>query len=367
MNVFLLLVLFFTRKCYFIHSLLRLVHDNPALRGSFSLSRVSSKKYRNFINFNSFKNELDESASINRRVLQLIKKLNESIIRADYTSPIWDTIRYEATVLAGSDMKAATIMNNAVLSQPCLNEAIFDSLANELETPMLQATQIRNLFSDICAVNRSMSVALSVDLVACAMRDHSLPNAVSVLLFHKGFHSLVTYRFANVLWNRGQEGLARYFQSLASRTYGADIHPACRIGIGCFIASGSSIVIGETATVGVDCCISHGVTLGGTGKESGNRHPKVGNGVFLGAGATILGNIKIGDGAIINAGAVVTKPVEPFTRVGGVPAKFISRFSINTTVQRSVDIIAELSEKNYESQDGFPSMKINFHGRVSET
>lgn len=324
----------------------------------------------------------------NRRVLQLIRKMNESMVKSDYVSPIWDTIRYEATVLADADMKAATIMNNAILSQPGLNEALFDILANELDTPLLQATQIRNLFADICASNRSISLALSVDLVACAMRDHTLPNAVSVLLFHKGFHSLVTYRFANVLWNRGQEGLARYFQSLASRTYGADIHPACRIGTGCFVASGSDIVIGETATIGLDCCISHGVTLGGTGKESGNRHPKVGNGVFLGAGATVLGNIKIGDCSVVNAGSVVTKPVEPFTRVGGVPAKVISRFKLSATIQNPADVIARISEKKYQQSDvaflerfevfndggdddekprdgivpdSFPAIKINYH------
>jgi serine acetyltransferase len=140
----------------------------------------------------------------------------------------------------------------------------------------------------------------------------------------------------------------------------------------------------------VDCYISHGVTLGGTGKESGNRHPKIGNGVFIGAGATVLGNINVGDGAIVNAGAVVTKPVDPFTRVGGVPAKVISRFAIENPQDGSAspDAIAQISEKRYQQLETdsnlqdcfdynrttntgvpktFPSKKINYHAYNTET
>lgn len=296
--------------------------------------------------------EIQRHEASRKRVLKLINKMNESIVRSDFTSPLWDAIRYEATVLAEADMKAATFMNNAILSQSSLDEALIDIVSNELETPLFPATQIRNLFADIFASNRSIPRTISFDLIATAMHDSPFPNVVSVLLFHKGYHALVAHRIANVLWYRGQEGLARYFQSLSSRTFGVDIHPACRIDRGCYLANGCSIVIGETATIGIDCYISHGVTLGGTGKESGNRHPKVGDGVFIGAGAAVLGNIKIGDGAIVNAGAVVTKPVEPFTRVGGVPARFISRFVLNATSGRqSADWIAEISEKSYPSDD----------------
>jgi len=142
-------------------------------------------------------------------------------------------------------------------------------------------------------------------------------------MFNQGFHSLVAYRVGNWLWYNGRPGLAKFFQSLVSREYGSDIHPACYIGYGCCISSASGLVIGETASVGNNCCLSDKVTLGGTGKEYGKRHPNIGNNVAIGSGATVLGNINVDDGAIIDAGSVVTKPVGTFTRVSGVPAKFV--------------------------------------------
>jgi serine O-acetyltransferase len=208
-----------------------------------------------------------------------------------------------------------------------LNDAIIDYIASQLDTSIFQATQIRNLFAELCESNPLISSTWQLDLMASAMRDDEQPNAISVLLFNKGFHSLVTYRMANALWYSQRDGLARYFQSLSSRIFGADIHPASTIGPGCVISGSTGIVIGETAVLGNDCYISHDVTLGGTGKESGDRHPKLGRAVFVGAGATILGNIKVGDGAVINAGSVVTKPVDSYVRVGGVPAKFISKIA----------------------------------------
>jgi serine O-acetyltransferase len=132
---------------------------------------------------------------------------------------------------------------------------------------------------------------------------------------------------ANFLWYNNRSGLARYFQSLVSRNFGSDIHPACIIGNGCVISSASGIIIGETAVIGNNCKIFEKVTLGGTGKESGDRHPKVGSNVTLLSGATVLGNIALGDGCIIDAGSVVTKSVAPFTRVGGVPARLIEHLN----------------------------------------
>lgn len=258
-----------------------------------------------------------------RRVLRLIRKINESLINEEFSAPLWNAIQYEASTGSENDLKAASLLTNAILSQPNFEDALIDYVSNLLETPLFQATQIRNIFSEVVSRNASITSAWALDLIASALRDDSLPNVVSVFLFNKGFHSLVTYRISHSLWLAGRDGLARYFQSLSSRIFASDIHPACCIGQGCFMSCSGDIVIGETASVGNDCFINHGVTLGGTGKESGDRHPKVGNGVFIEAGATVLGNILIGDGSIINAGSVVTKPVKPYTRVGGVPAKLI--------------------------------------------
>eukprot|EP01034_Spumella_vulgaris_P021925 gene21925-28004_t len=143
------------------------------------------------------------------------------------------------------------------------------------------------------------------------------------MAYSKGFHALVTHRVASAVWYSGREDLARYLQSVASRVFGADIHPACRIGKGCYLSTATGAVIGETSVLGDDCSVGHSVTLGGTGKQGGDRHPKIGSGVYLSSGSIILGNIRIGDGSVVDHGAVVTKEVRPFTRVGGVPAKLI--------------------------------------------
>ena len=211
-----------------------------------------------------------------RRVLRLINKVNDRLLENDFAGPLWDAIRYEASAISEGDLKAATLMSNFILSQPSFEAAVMEFVANQLEQPLFQATQIRNLFAEIVAKNPQMASYWALDLLASAMRDHSQPNAISVLLFNKGFHSLVTYRIANALWHEGRDGLAIYFQSLSSRTFGSDIHPACTIGYGCSLSSGTGVVIGETAVIGNDCYISHDVTLGGNGKDKGDRHPKVG-------------------------------------------------------------------------------------------
>ena len=216
-----------------------------------------------------------DGMNTDRRVMKLIPKVNERLRNKDYSGSMWDAICYEASAISEGDLKAASLMSNFILSQPSFEVAVIDFVANQLETPLFQATTVHNLFVEICAKNPQISSVWALDLMASAMRDNSQPNAVSVLLFNKGFHSLVTYRIANALWHEGRDGLAIYFQSLTSRVFGADIHPASTIGHGCCLSSGTGVVIGETAVIGNDCSISHDVTLGGNGKEKGDRHPKV--------------------------------------------------------------------------------------------
>jgi serine acetyltransferase len=247
----------------------------------FSVKRVPAKPYQ--IKSDRLYSLVDDPISnthnlsheTGRRILTLLPKVNDRLLKNDNSGALWDTICYEASAISEQDLKAATLMSNFILSQPNFEEAVIDFVANQLETPLFQATSIRNLFADICARNPQISAQWELDLMASAMRDFSQSNVVSVLLFNKGFHSLVTYRIANALWYEGRVGLATYFQSLLSRIFGADIHPACKIGYGCSLSSGTGIVIGETAVVGNDCCISHDVTLGGNGKDKGDRHPKV--------------------------------------------------------------------------------------------
>lgn len=245
------------------------------------------------------------------------------VSKSSYSHYLWEVVKHEAKTIAAEDIRSSTLMANMILVPNSLEEAIIDCVTLQMDSPLFSATQLRNIFVEVLSNNRSIADAWSLDLLAAAINDPSMPTTVSALLFNKGYHALAAYRIAHSLWYTGRDSLARYFQSLISRSFDSDIHPACQIGPGCFVSSGSGIVLGETGSVGRDCSFSHGVTLGGTGKETGDRHPKAGNGIFFGTGATVLGNIQIGDGSVINAGSVVTKPVAPFTRVGGVPAKVI--------------------------------------------
>lgn len=245
------------------------------LAARFSGTALFREKRSLFQSLSKESNSTSKNNQAGRRVLRLIDKIDNRLLEKDFAGPIWDAIRYEAAAISEGDLKAATLMSNFILSQPTLDEAVMEFVANQLEQPLFQATQIRNLFAEICVKNPKMASYWALDLMASAIRDNSQPNVVSVLLFNKGFHSLVTYRIANALWLEGRDGLAIYFQSLSSRTFGSDIHPACRIGHGCSLSSGTGVVIGETAVIGNDCYISHDVTLGGNGKDKGDRHPKV--------------------------------------------------------------------------------------------
>lgn len=229
-------------------------------------------------NYQHYRNDTMSSVmrdSPDDNISEEIPNISEESLGDDFSGTIWDAVCHEATLISEKDPKAATLMSNFIQSQPSFEAAVIDFVANQLETPLLQATSIRNLFADICEKNPELSSLWALDLMASAMRDSSQPNAVSVLLFNKGFHSLVTYRIANCLWLEKREGVAIYFQSLSSRTFGADIHPACKIGHSCSLSGATGVVIGETAVVGNECSILHDVTLGGNGKEKGDRHPKV--------------------------------------------------------------------------------------------
>jgi serine acetyltransferase len=236
--------------------------------------RASSLSHDEDLSIDGTENAPTKSLS-DRRILQLIPKVHERLLNEEYSGTLWDAICYEASAISESDHKAATLMSNFILSQSSFESAVIDFVANQLETPLVQATSIRNLFAEICMKNPELSSIWALDLMASAMRDNSQPNAVSVLLFNKGFHSLVTYRIANALWLEGRDSIAIYFQSLTSRVFGADIHPACKIGHSCSLSGATGVVIGETAVIGNYCSISHDVTLGGNGKQKGDRHPKV--------------------------------------------------------------------------------------------
>jgi serine O-acetyltransferase len=171
--------------------------------------------------------------------------------------------------------------------------------SDEIETELIVATEIKRLFLEL--LTKEDEVSIHCDVIAAATRSPSVGNALLAVLFHTGLHALICYRVGHRLWEQGRSGLAYYLQSTVSRQYSADIHPACKMGQGIYLCTSSGVVIGETATIGNDVSILHGVTLGGTGKETGDRHPKVDGGVILHDSATVLGNIRVGEGASVLA------------------------------------------------------------------
>ncbi|XP_027178791.1 serine acetyltransferase 2 [Coffea eugenioides] len=237
--------------------------------------------------------------------------------------PIWDAVGEEAKLEAEKEPILSSFLYASILSHHCLEQALAFVLANRLQNPTLLATQLLDIFSDVIMHDRGIQRSIRHDIQAFKDRDPSCLSYCSALLYLKGYHSLQTHRVAHALWNQGRKVLASALQSRVSEVFGVDIHPAAKIGEGILLDHATGIVIGETAVVGDRVSLMQGVTLGGTGKEIGDRHPKVGQGALIGASATILGNIRIGEGAMIAAGALVLKDVPPHSMVAGIPAKVI--------------------------------------------
>ena len=237
--------------------------------------------------------------------------------------PQWIQLREEAQTVASEEPALASFVYATILSHERLEDAICHRLAQRLEHSDVDAGLLRQTFDEVLREQRKLAEAFRADLAAVYDRDPACDRLIEPVLYFKGFHALQTHRFANALWHGGRQDFALYLQSQSSRIFGVDIHPAARIGRGIMIDHATGVVIGETAVVGNDASILHGVTLGGSGKASGDRHPKIGRGVMIGAGAKILGNIHVGDCARVASGSVVLKDVPANRTVAGVPAKIV--------------------------------------------
>jgi serine O-acetyltransferase len=237
--------------------------------------------------------------------------------------PIWTAVRQEAEEAARKEPALGGFIFATILSQDRLEDAVCHRLAQRLNHSDVDAGLIGQTFSQVLDNKPELGRAFRADLAAVYDRDPACSRYIEPLLYFKGFHALVTHRFAHELLKQGRRDFALYLQSQASRIFAVDINPAAEIGIGIMLDHGTSIVIGETAVVGDNCSILQGVTLGGTGKETGDRHPKIGANVLLSVGAKVLGNIRVGDCSVVGAGSVVLKDVPPRTTVAGVPAKEI--------------------------------------------
>ncbi|MCK5931860.1 serine O-acetyltransferase [Fulvimarina manganoxydans] len=238
--------------------------------------------------------------------------------------PIWAGIRREAGEMAETEPDLAGFVYSTVLNQRSFEAALSHRIAQRLDHPDVPAHMIVQAFEAMFRADGQVASIVRTDIQAVYDRDPATERYIEPLLYYKGFHAIETHRLAHWLWNNGRRDFALFLQSRSSSVFQTDIHPAARIGRGMFLDHATGLVVGFTAVIDDDVSILQDVTLGGTGKEFGDRHPKIGKGVLVGAGAKVLGNIRIGDCSKIAAGSVVLKEVPPYSTVAGVPAKVIA-------------------------------------------
>lgn len=237
--------------------------------------------------------------------------------------PIWDRIRSEAEDIVRREPELASFIYSTVLHHDRLEAAVVHRVAERLDHSALSGDLIRQTFHEALRDDPDIGNAFRADLVAVYDRDPATSRFIDPLLYFKGFHAIQNHRLAHWLYQRGRKDFAYYLQSRASAVFQTDINPAAKIGRGIFLDHATGFVVGETAVIEDDVSILHDVTLGGTGKENEDRHPKIRHGVMIGAGAKILGNIEVGHCARIAAGSVVVKPVPNNVTVAGVPARVV--------------------------------------------
>lgn len=237
--------------------------------------------------------------------------------------PVWDRICREAESAIVEEPLMGSLLHQGVLHHGSFDCALAYRIAMKLASEEMSGQILREIADELLKDVPSISAAARADLVAVYERDPACHRFMQPLLYFKGYQAVQAYRMGHALWNQGRKDLAYFIQMRVSEIFGIDIHPAARIGKGIMIDHAHSIVIGETAVVGDNVSLLHSVTLGGTGKEDEDRHPKIGDGVLIGAGAKVLGNIKIGCCSRIAAGSVVLKDVEPHKTVAGVPARVV--------------------------------------------
>ncbi len=237
--------------------------------------------------------------------------------------PIWSRVRAEAEAMARIEPALASFIWETILNHGSLEDVVVHRVAERLGHPTVKEALIRQTYSEALADEPRLGEIFRVDLQAVHDRDPACDRMIEPILYFKGFHAIQTHRLANWLWRHGRHDFALYLQSRASEVFQVDIHPQVPLGRGLFFDHATGIVIGATAVIDDDVSLLQGVTLGGTGKEQGDRHPKIRSGVMIGAGAKVLGNIVVGHCARVAAGSVVLHEVPPRSTVAGVPARVV--------------------------------------------
>jgi serine O-acetyltransferase len=237
--------------------------------------------------------------------------------------PVWSRIRTEAEAAIAAEPLLGGMMQLSILHHATMERALSYRVSVKLASGEMSEQILREIADEALVADPAIGAAARADLVATHERDPACDRFLQPLLYFKGFQALQAHRVAHWLWRQGRRDMAQFLQARVSEVFGVDIHPAAVMGKGIMIDHAHSIVIGETARVGDNVSMLHSVTLGGTGKEDGDRHPKIGCGVLIGAGAKILGNIRVGDCSRIAAGSVVLQDVDARKTVAGIPAKVV--------------------------------------------
>ncbi|WP_151720381.1 serine O-acetyltransferase [Gemmobacter serpentinus] len=237
--------------------------------------------------------------------------------------PVWSRVCEEGRAAVANEPLLGGLIHSSLLHHATLERALSYRFSLKLASGEMSEQILREIADEAYTLDPEIGQAARVDLVAVYERDPACHRYLQPILYFKGYQAVQAYRIGLWLWTQGRQDLAYFVQMRVSEVFGVDIHPAARIGRGIMIDHAHSIVIGETAQVGDNVSMLHSVTLGGTGKEDGDRHPKIGNGVLIGAGAKVLGNIHIGHCSRIAAGSVVLQDIPPCKTVAGVPARVV--------------------------------------------
>lgn len=266
--------------------------------------------------------------------------------QADLSFALWARLQQEAEDALSRERALSALFVNSIVNRQTFEDAVIHRIAARLGNDIVPAQLIHDVFSQAAAGDESIGAAFRADIIAVLERDPACERLIEPLLFFKGYHAIQTHRLAHWLWIKGRVDFALYLQSRSSEIFQTDVHPGAALGKGIFLDHATGLVVGETSVIEDNVSILQNVTLGGTGHETGDRHPKVRHGVMIGAGAKILGNIEIGANSRIAAGSLVLHPVPASTTMAGVPARAVGTAG-SPEPSRSMDQI--LNEMAYES------------------
>jgi serine O-acetyltransferase len=264
------------------------------------------------------------------------------------TDPLWQRLRREAEEAYDKAPALATLFFESIINQPSFEAAVCHRVSSRLKNDVVSLPLIVQAFHRALSADPAIGCAFKADIEAVFERDPACERLIEPFLYFKGFHAIQAQRVTHWLWHNGERDFALYLQSRSSEVFQTDIHPAAQFGQGILLDHATGLVVGETALIEDNVSLLQDVTLGGTGKDAGDRHPKIRRGVMIGAGAKVLGNIEIGENARIAAGSVVLRTVPPNAVVAGVPARLVRMLQGAPSLGGMDEVLASLAYDSFD-------------------